>query len=97
MSEEIKEVMVEETKEVIVEEPKVETKPKRARSVTGFVANCLKLNIRKGPSKDAEILQVVEKGAMLVVNPGSSTEGWYKVRTESGVKGFCMKDFVTIE
>ena len=64
----------------------------------GVVANCNKLNIRKKPDPEADIVGVVDAGTKLSINESGSTEDFYKVRTMSGpaMFGFCMKDYVEV-
>ena len=62
----------------------------------GVVANCNKLNIRKKPDPEADIVGVVDAGTILTINSAKSTEEFFSVRTKSGMFGFCMKEFVTV-
>jgi hypothetical protein len=64
------------------------------KSVTGEVANCYKLNIRVAPVANARIEAIVDAGAKLTINVNDSTDDWFKITTESGVNGYCMKKFV---
>lgn len=63
-------------------------------AVDGTVCNCEKLNIRIEPNKESKVLTVVSKADKLVIFIDESTEGWYKVQTEDGVEGFCMREYV---
>lgn len=60
----------------------------------GFVSGCEKLYVRTGPSKDSEPLCIIEKDAELTVDLEKSTSSFFKVKTASGVEGYCMKDFI---
>ena len=62
----------------------------------GVVANCNKLNIRKKPDFNADVVGMVDVGTALTINVTGSTEDFYKVRTKSGMFGFCIKEFVEI-
>ena len=62
----------------------------------GVVANCNKLNIRKKPDFNADVVGMVDVGTVLTINVTGSTEDFYKVRTKSGMFGFCMKEFVEV-
>jgi hypothetical protein len=64
------------------------------KSVTGEVANCYKLNIRVAPVANARIEAIVDAGTKLTINVNESTDDWFKITTESGVNGYCMKKFV---
>ena len=63
---------------------------------TGVVSNCIRLNIRKEPRSDAEVVTVVAISDELHVYLDSSTEDWYCVCTATGIDGFCMKTFVEL-
>lgn len=67
-----------------------------SETLIGVVDNCKLLNIRKEPSKQAEVVCVVEPETVLMIDVDESTAGWHKVYTEAGVEGFCMKEFVKI-
>lgn len=64
--------------------------------VYGTVTDCSRLNIRKSPYKQSEPLCVVDRGTQLTIDESQSTVDWYKVYTASGVDGYCMKKFVTL-
>ena len=83
------EVKVEETTPV-VEQPK----PEPPKTLTGKVAGCAKLNVRKTPSKDGEVLAIINEGSEVVINKIKSTMDFYAVCTATGVEGFCMKKFI---
>ena len=84
------------TEPVVVEEVVEETKvieplpPK-----TGHVTECIKLNVRKEPSSNAEIIGTVNRGDSLIIDP-SPFGDFYKVITPYGVEGYCMNKFVYI-
>lgn len=83
---------IEETVEV-VEEPLEDA---AVETIIGIVSDCTKLNIRKLPSPDADKVTVVEAGMPLMVNLDNSTGKYYKVYTESGLEGYCLKDYVAV-
>ena len=68
-----------------------------AEPIDGYVTDCIKLNIRKEPSLEADILCEVPVNANLLIAPDTSSEGWYSVVTENGVNGFCMAKYVNIK
>lgn len=70
---------------------KATVEPDRA----GIVANCKMLNIRAEPNKQATVVAIVASGAELKVD-ANEVDGWYSVCMANGVRGFCMKDYVTI-
>lgn len=77
-------------------EDETESEPEQ---VYGVVCNCERLNVRKMPeaSPETEVLCVLEKGERVLIDEAKSTDEWFGVCTESGIDGFCMKDFIRIE
>ena len=74
-----------------------EKKPTKRTWVTGVVSNCKKLHIRKEADKRSQSIMVVDMATELKVNVKKSTKDWYSVKTTSGVEGFCMKEYITVE
>ena len=102
MANQTAEVIPEEVKEeVVVAEDILATVDSVEETTTetrvGVVSDCKQLNIRKEPSIDADKICVVSAGALLVIEPDKSTDEWYKIYTEAGIEGFCMKKFVTLK
>lgn len=62
--------------------------------VDGVVSECTRLNVRKEPSLNAEILEVITFATPLKVCPALSTDEFFKVITPSGVEGYCIKQYV---
>ena len=62
----------------------------------GKVSNCKKLNIRKLPSRDAEIVSELIEGSEVMIDEKESTTLFYKICTEHGIDGYCMKDYITV-
>ena len=104
------ELEVEEAVEEKVEEPiegqivipEVEPEPDPEPSVEpenqkfGKVSNCKKLNIRKLPSRDAEIVSELIEGSEVMIDEKESTALFYKICTEHGIDGYCMKDYIKV-
>lgn len=65
-------------------------------TVVGVVIGCEKLNIRKGPAINSDVLCTVPVNAVLVIDMNESTNEWYSVITESGCNGYCMKKYVKV-
>ena len=84
----VEEVKIEEAKEEVVA-PVEETNTKKFVVVTTD-----RLNVRKGPSKDTEVLNIVSKDEKLLINDPKLIEGFYSITTSSGIKGYVMKEFV---
>lgn len=78
-------------------QPRPEVTPTVAeKPVHGIVTDCLRLNVRKEPEIDAEVVTVIPALSKVTVDLDASTETFYKIRTAVGVEGFCMKKFIAI-
>ena len=93
MEEEIAEVN--ESEEVTKEVTKEATKEADS-TVVGYVSGCLKLNIREEGYLGANVVCVVPEKTALLIEVAESNDEWYKVYTETGMEGFCMKQYVTL-
>ena len=95
---------VEETKTEIIEADKEDKKtpsPKKeikedAKSSgnlrEGVVYNCMKLNVRKGPSKDTAVLHTIASGSKVFVKETGDAE-WFKIPGQ----GYVMKKFISLK
>lgn len=54
-----------------------------------------KLNLRSGPGVDNDVIVTLDKGYKLAILEAS--EGWYKVLTPAGTKGWVHSDYVNLE
>ena len=77
-------------------EPKVETQ-EVPEPIVGVVVNCKKLNVREEPHIESDVLCVINNGDEVAVDIFETTEEFYKVCTEAGVEGFCMKKYIEVE
>lgn len=82
------EEIVNETIEEVVEENR--------KDILGIVVDCDKLNVRKEPSINADIVCMIDASTNLIVDYESSTDEFYKICTYAGIEGYCMKKFVKI-
>ena len=64
--------------------------------VFGFVDNCAKLNIRKSPSIDSEVLLILNKDDEVIVRGSAYDDDWYSVYANEQ-EGFCMKKYITLD
>ena len=76
--------------------PEVEPVVEPENRKFGKVSNCKKLNIRKLPSRDAEIVSELIEDSEVMIDEKESTALFYKVCTEHGIEGFCMKQFIKV-
>lgn len=95
--------VVEEELVEVVEEVKTEVKPEPqpepeapVKEVTGTVVDCEQLNVRVAPVAGATPVTVINKGTLVVIDEACSTEDWFKVYTEAGVEGYCMKQYIKL-
>lgn len=65
-------------------------------AVTGVVTDCLKLNLRRRPREDADVVTVIPALTEVVIDMEASTDDFYKVCTASGIEGFCMRKYIVI-
>lgn len=84
---------IEETEETVAQE--VTTAEEVVKM--GVVTDCLKLNVRKEPSLDADILCEITALSSVVVEEDKSTADFYKVCTEAGIEGYCMKKYIAVQ
>lgn len=103
VTEEVEAPVVETTITEEVETPVVETTVETEASpetnsgavATGVVANCAKLNVRSKPSTNGDVVTVLNAGDEISIDADKSTDEWLKIRTNDGIKGYCMKKFVS--
>lgn len=62
----------------------------------GQVIGCKKLNVRKLPSRDAEIVSELVEGSEVMIDEKESTALFYKICTEHGIEGYCMNNFIKV-
>lgn len=74
----------------VAAEPEPEEKPRKF----GRVVDCVKLNVRKMPNRNSDVLAEVKAGSEVMIDEENSTYEFYKVCTESGIEGYCMKNFI---
>ena len=93
---------VEESIEGQIVIPEVEPEPDHEPSIEpenrkfGKISNCKKLNVRKLPSRDAGIVSELVEGSEVMIDEKESTALFYKIYTEHGIEGFCMKQFIKV-
>ena len=88
----VEEAAAEPLDQTIKETPKKESK-------VGVVSNCQKLNLRRSPLKDSDGTNIITElltGVAVVIDEDESTPDFYKVITESGLEGYCMRQFIEV-
>ena len=92
----------EEINEVIenVEEPiePIETveQPEPTHETMFGLVSCKMLNVREAPDVEADVITVLHKDSEVMIDVDASTDEFYSVCTESGIEGFCMKEFINV-
>lgn len=84
------------TVEPEVKVPDTKDQPKQ-KNILGTVVNCAKLRIREHPNINAIVAAEIEKGSKVMINESKSTTDFYAVVTESGLEGYCMKDYIQVK
>lgn len=86
-----------------VEEPKideevtvVEDAPVPVKVMTGIVVDCYQLNVREEPNVFSDVHGTISRNTKVAIDEPESTDEFYKVCTETGLEGFCMKKYVEI-
>ena len=87
-------IVISEVEPEPVSDPELSVEPENRKF--GKVNNCKKLNIRKLPSRDAEIVSELVEGSEVMIDEKESTALFYKICTEHGIDGYCMKDYITV-
>lgn len=84
-------------------EPEVKMEPETVAAVaepvpeipvTGVVANCNKLNVRRKPEAGALVVSVINAGTVVEIDEAKSTADWYKVIVPAVNEGYCMRKFI---
>ena len=87
-------IVIPEVEPEPVSDPEPSVEPENRKF--GKVSNCKKLNIRKLPSRDAEIISELVEGSEVMIDEKESTALFYKICTEHGIEGYCMKNFIKV-
>ena len=58
--------------------------------------NCARLNVRVSPMVDASVVCVLDCGAKVSITDDFD-DVFYNIYTETGICGYCMKKFITVE
>lgn len=86
---------------IVVEESSdnnVQETVNKTQHVNGVVTGCDRLNVREEASQESRVLCVIEKDSEVQVDltVDNTAAEFYKITTPSGVSGYCMKKFITI-
>ena len=82
-----------------IEETPIETEPiepAKPEPIEGTVG-CEKLNVRSDATVDSEPVGVIARDSKVFIYEDESTEEFYKVCTATGLEGYCMKKFISVQ
>lgn len=84
--------------ETVEEEIAVEntTESVESSTVLGVVTECVKLRVRSTPEIADNVLAEIILASEVLVDLKESTDEFYKITTEAGVEGYCMKQYINI-
>ena len=91
------EVEVTDITEEIEEEIEELATEQVSESIIGIVIDCKRLRVRNAPGLDSDVICEIEAGSIVEIDEVNSTEEFYKVCTETGIDGYCMKKFIKVE
>lgn len=87
-----------EPSEETVSEPEIEAEapqPVESKSYDlGVVTGCAKLRVRSEPRFGTNVVCEIGKGTRVMIDKEQSTNEYYKIFTESGIEGFCVKTYI---
>ena len=66
------------------------------KPLMGVVVNCMNLSIRKDPTQASRSLGIIGSDTVVTVCDEESVSGFYKVKTEDGIIGYCMSEFIKL-
>ena len=70
------------------------TEPKSHKAI---VCNCKKLNVRENPKPKANVIMIINEDDEVTVYTDGSVGNYYSIRTESGIEGYCVKDYLKMK
>ena len=85
--------------ETPIDETPIETEsaePAKPEPIEGTVG-CEKLYVRSDATVDSEPVGVINRDSKVFVYEDESTEEFYKVCTATGLEGYCMKKFISVQ
>lgn len=70
--------------------------PAKPEPIEGTVG-CEKLNVRSDATIDSEPVGIINRGSKVFIYEDESTDEFYKVCTATGLEGYCMKKFISVQ
>lgn len=66
-------------------------------SFKGVVTGCDMLNVRSKPDKESDVVSMLQRDVEIEIVDTNASDDFYKIVTEIGIEGYCMKDFIAIK
>ena len=88
------EELIEEPEEEVCEESSNETAEPTVKG--GTVINCGSLNVREKAEAGSDVLGVINAGSFVSIDKEASTAEWFKVTTEAGLEGYCVRKYIAL-
>lgn len=83
-----------------IDETPVETElveqPIEPEPIEGVVG-CEKLYVRSDATVDSDPVGIIDKDTKVFIYEDESTDEFYKVCTATGLEGYCMKKFISVQ
>ena len=65
--------------------------------LNGIVIDCDVLRVREEANFNSNVLCIIDKNTSVLILDENSSDTFYYIRTESGIEGYCMKQYIRIE
>lgn len=65
--------------------------------IVGTVFGCYQLNVRERPDLESRSIGILSSGDHITIRPFRPDSKFFRVRTESGIEGFCLKSYIRPE
>lgn len=99
--EELAEGLIDREPEELIEEPEAVCEESSNETVEptvkgGTVISCGSLNVREKAEAEADVLGVINAGSFVSIDKEASTAEWFKVTTEAGLEGYCVRKYIAL-
>ena len=84
-------------KNELTDNDKIDKLHDKSKEIIGFVTNCIKLNIRKEPNINSDVICIKTISSKLKVVDKCPDSGWYRVSDNNGIDGYCMKEYLALD
>lgn len=81
-------------KDYDVSEDNVEEKTSTLTIKPAVVVNCEKLNVRVEPTKESDVVCVIDKGTEVTIIDDPDNEDWLWIYTKDNAEGYSMRNYL---